>query len=1018
MIQKSKYQRGSEWWKWDLHIHTPCSLVQEYGGNTDIVWDKFILDLESLPKEFKAIGINDYVFLDGYKKILDYRKKGRLKNIDIILPVIELRLDKFASLGSDDPWKKVNFHIIFSNDLKPELIEANFLKAIQHKLKIDSESGEEDFNEVVTPETLSELGRKIRVTSKVQINDTDIKIGFNSLAFNFEVIFEKLKAGTFKDKYLTAVGKSEWDKMRWDGSPGNKKNVINKADFVFTALEKPDVYNQQVNKLKEQGVNYKLLDCSDAHKFSSSDKSERRLGNSFTWLKANTTFEGLKQVSKEFSRIYIGDLPPLLQRIKENTTKYIKKISFQRIINSKLEEIWFDGTEIEINSGLVSIIGNKGGGKSALSDSLGLVGNTPNYKYFSFLNKDKFRAPRPNRSESFEAIITWESGKSDKQFLSQDPHPNSSETVKYIPQGFLETLCNESHAGFEDELRKVIFSHIPDSEKLDKTNLNELEQFKTDSIQNEIQQVLIELKQANQKISELEKKETETYKAQMQSALEQKKKELDAHSQNKPIPVKPPTNKTILKKNKILSDSIITKRNKLLKTDKLINENNEKLKSLLLVKTNLNKALSSLRVFQSNYIKTIREIKLILEKKDINIDTVISVKIDTTPIDNIITEIDNKIIAINKLLDKNEPRSLPFTYKALKNEIIILQKSLDEPSQLYQKYLDELTKWTDIEKTLVGDSKQFGTIKYFENELNYIENQLQNEISSSIEIRKNLLTTLFKKKQDILDIFKSFYQPVTEFIAAHSNLLESYEIQLDIENKLKNFEERFLSFINAGSKGSFLGIEEGRKKLDEILRQSDWQTSDSVIYFLDSIIDHLKIDKRIGWSNEKREVEKQLKSGYSVTDLYDFLFSLEYLEPSYRLKLNSKNISELSPGERGALLLIFYLALDKNNIPLVIDQPEENLDNQSVYLLLAQFMKKAKERRQIIIVTHNPNLAVVCDADQIIHVKIEKHNKNKFIFNSGALENPTINKAVVDILEGTYEAFDTRDNKYKVIPRH
>ena len=128
-------------------------------------------------------------------------------------------------------------------------------------------------------------------------------------------------------------------------------------------------------------------------------------------------------------------------------------------------------------------------------------------------------------------------------------------------------------------------------------------------------------------------------------------------------------------------------------------------------------------------------------------------------------------------------------------------------------------------------------------------------------------------------------------------------------------------------------------------------------------------------------------------------------------------MKDFPPGERGALLLIFYLALDKNDMPLIIDQPEENLDNQSVYNLLAQFIKNAKEKRQVIIVTHNPNLAVVCDADQIVHVKIEKHNNNKVILHSGALENHDINKAVVDILEGTYAAFDTRDMKYKVIPR-
>ncbi len=63
-------------------------------------------------------------------------------------------------------------------------------------------------------------------------------------------------------------------------------------------------------------------------------------------------------------------------------------------------------------------------------------------------------------------------------------------------------------------------------------------------------------------------------------------------------------------------------------------------------------------------------------------------------------------------------------------------------------------------------------------------------------------------------------------------------------------------------------------------------------------------------------------------------------------------------------------------------------------------------------VTHNPNLAVVCDADQIIRMNIEKDNKNKVTYVSGAIENSVINRAVVDILEGTMPAFDNRDAKY------
>lgn len=75
-------------------------------------------------------------------------------------------------------------------------------------------------------------------------------------------------------------------------------------------------------------------------------------------------------------------------------------------------------------------------------------------------------------------------------------------------------------------------------------------------------------------------------------------------------------------------------------------------------------------------------------------------------------------------------------------------------------------------------------------------------------------------------------------------------------------------------------------------------------------------------------------------------------------------MKELSPGERGMVLLVFYLALSKDNIPLITDQPEDNLDNQSVYKKLVPCINEAKNNLQVIIVTHNPNIAVACDAEQ------------------------------------------------------
>ena len=133
----------------------------------------------------------------------------------------------------------------------------------------------------------------------------------------------------------------------------------------------------------------------------------------------------------------------------------------------------------------------------------------------------------------------------------------------------------------------------------------------------------------------------------------------------------------------------------------------------------------------------------------------------------------------------------------------------------------------------------------------------------------------------------------------------------------------------------------------------------------------------------------------------------------YELKLDGKILDELSPGEKGTLLLVFYLMIDKEDTPLIIDQPEDNLDNKSVFQVLTHFIKTAKKRRQIVIVTHNPNLAVGADAEQVIYVELDKKSgKHTFSFEAGSIESPAINRRLVEILEGTMPAFDKRKLRY------
>ena len=404
--------RGSTWKKCDLHIHTPLSIIQHYGSNTDEVWEKYISDLENLPSEFNIIGINDYLFLDGYKKAFEYKNKGRLENIDLILPILEFRLKKFA--GTENKLRKINFHVIFSNELTPEVIEQQFLNALSSKYKLSAGLEGVSWSGVITKDSLADLGRSIKSTvpqEKLHQYGSDVEEGFNNLVLDEEDILKILTESSYFNKrskplYLTAIGKTEWESLSWsDGSIAIKKDVINKADLVFISSESIEQFHNAKNKLGEQKVNNLLLDCSDSKHYSNSSDKDR-IGKCFTWIKADSTFEGLQYVLYEpESRIFVGDVPPVIKRVNTNKTKYIKTIKINKRTDSTYdEEAWFKDISIDLNPELVAIIGNKGNGKSALADIIGLVGNSKNCSQFSFLHKEKFRDTKNNKAEHFDFV--------------------------------------------------------------------------------------------------------------------------------------------------------------------------------------------------------------------------------------------------------------------------------------------------------------------------------------------------------------------------------------------------------------------------------------------------------------------------------------------------------------------------------------------------------------------------------------------------------------------------------------
>jgi hypothetical protein len=242
VVPRPSFPRGSEWRKWDLHVHTPSSIVHNYDGPDP--WATFLDDLEVLPPEFKVLGVNDYIFLDGYRRLLQEKQKGRLKNIELLLPVIELRIDKFG--GSPGTLTKVNFHVIFSDEIDPDVIDQQFLGALTRSYQLSPQYAplSQKWKALPTRQAIEDLGRLIIESvppEKKADFGSPLLEGFGNLCVSLDAVKEALGSHYFEGKVITAVGKTEWADIKWnDQSIAEKKNIINSADLVFAASASPE----------------------------------------------------------------------------------------------------------------------------------------------------------------------------------------------------------------------------------------------------------------------------------------------------------------------------------------------------------------------------------------------------------------------------------------------------------------------------------------------------------------------------------------------------------------------------------------------------------------------------------------------------------------------------------------------------------------------------------------------------------------------------------------------------------
>lgn len=383
-------------------------------------------------------------------------------------------------------------------------------------------------------------------------------------------------------------------------------------------------------------------------------------------------------------------------------------------------------------------------------------------------------------------------------------------------------------------------------------------------------------------------------------------------------------------------------------------------------------------------------------------------------------------------------------------EIIVGKEEYKAVFSLMEGYIESITKQSS---QVIIDSTAFKTS---------IKDEIDKWKTKEIEIIKNIeLKRKTLEAQGIkLDI--SFIRKVTKDVSdfeAKLKELKLKEVQFNdlIKNRMELLKERkanldelynerykFIHTVNQNLKGSVvdyeveLRIEKQNLSLElaEIIKNTTGYRSkaDSIvegISYFELIKALYKNDKTV-FTNLRNQNNLPIFSEDDALEIINRLKNISVLGQIERVKVKDKpfikikkiisnldgsktilerDFSKLSMGQQQSILLTLLL-YSKRNCPLIIDQPEDNLDSEFIYKTLVKNLKRIKEHRQVIIVTHNANIAVLGDSELLIPLK--STNEKTTIIDRGSIDNDKTNKTACSILEGGETAFKKRQSIYNL----
>lgn len=957
------YSGGSEWRRWDLHIHTPgTALNDQFGG-----WEEYLTAIES-QTEVRVLGITDYFSITNYSKLKQYKTEGRIPDIDLLIPNIEFRI-----APPSDKATALNIHLLISPD------DAN------HETEILNALGRltwryDNRNYSCLPDQLIALGRAF--DSAVASDSEALTIGVTQ----FKVDFTGLRDWYNNEPWLcknaliaVAAGDDGLSGFQRDGAWGGYREEITRfSQLLFSGRPGEREFwlghraPEDLETVLRLGGGKPCIHGSDAHEI---DKLFQPDQDRLCWIKADLTFEGLKQLLYEpEDRVYIGPTPPIFH----DQARVIRSV---KLSNS---DDWFDDVEIPFNAGLVSIIGQKGSGKSALAEVISYAaGSWATDETGSFLK----RADQHLKDMTVE--LQWANDSISQVRLGDDQSDNAE--VRYLSQKFVERLCADDSIGAElvQEIEAVVFSYIDPTDTLNASSFAELRALRTEGIRAEGDRLRDEIIRLIREECALRDNA---------SKLPEKKSRIKTLASERAGLLKQLPKAASEKEAKIQTE-LQSKRQALASTQQEAATDKQKIQKISDIRTRIVAFKAQMARFYSEMEGTLNEVG-IPESDRATFRPVFST--DTAP------ALTRRETELSRSLAKRQgaqenPAEGTIRWLQVQIEALVKLESADKALQQRVKTIQTRVAAIDTE------------VERIQKEIAQIGGLEKQRMTAIREERLGTYVAYFVNLKQEQKTLEELYAPVSAKLKSDSSSRQEQDLEFSIrwEANLNNWLERGSALFDQRKTipyGTMEGLGDAARKIlvPAWISSNPDQIKSAIEEFLSEF--------------RKPELPPRIymRSEVTVRDVFEWLYEVDHVHLSYGLNYNGVELEKLSPGTKGIVLLILYLGMDTADTrPLIVDQPDENLDNESIYELLTTYFKTAKKRRQIILITHNPNMVVNADSEQIIVASAARRDNGfpHITYQSGSLENNTphdqgIRQHVCRILEGGSDAFRKRERRY------